>query len=95
MKHQKRKKHDEPLDELEGQCGKKSSDEKDKKRTYHTTLTKHSRMNRFPPSKKKIEPRETTEASRDEKRQVAAAAAEARLNENPIVDSYTAMDELD
>lgn len=44
---------------------------------------------------KKIEPRETTKASRDEKRQVAAAAAEARLNENPIVDRYTAMDELD
>ena len=38
---------------------------------------------------------QTMEPCLYEKRQAAATAAEVRLKENPIVDSYTAMDELD
>jgi hypothetical protein len=44
---------------------------------------------------KNVESTETAEPSHHEKRQAAAAAAEARLKEDSIVDGYTAMDDLD
>jgi hypothetical protein len=47
------------------------------------------------PKQGKQEPSENVEPSHDEKRNAAAAAAEARCEVDPIVDSYTPMDELD
>ena len=44
MKPGKRKKHGKLLTELKGQRGKKSSNSKNMKRRYHTTLMKHSCM---------------------------------------------------